>query len=458
MGWLAYRLTGSPLLLGVLAAAGQLPSLLLMPIAGGLSDRWSRHRILVVTQSLAMALTLVLAGLALAGVVAVWHLVAIGALLGVVGALDVPARQAFVADIVESRDDVGNAVALHASVTNAARLIGPSIGGAIVAHAGEGVCFLVNGASYAAVLLALGAMRAAPEAPPRTATPILRGLHETARYARSTRPIAAILMLVALVTLLGRPYTVLLPVFASEVLHGGPETLGWLMAASGCGALVGTLVLSGQRSLGQSAATITVGAAVAGSALALFALSDALWLSLALLFVTGRPARGRHGPLHDGVRRSRPGRYPAGGDARGEPRHRAHGAAGRARLPRGIARVRPPVPWTPSVGVSAVRAPAWPARSSSGGSLPRGSASPGLGGGRRGPLRLVGYAFCWIAVSTRSAVSGALRTRAPVAAKIAFESAGRIVVVPGSPRPVGYSVDGTTCTSTSGTSLILNTW
>src|SRR5207245_816757 len=208
-------------------------------------------------------------------------------LLGVVGALDVPARQAFVADIVERRDDVGNAVALHASVTNAARLIGPSIGGAIVAHAGEGVCFLVNGASYAAVLLALGAMRAAPEVPARPATPILRGLHETARYARSTRPFAAILMLVVLATLLGRPYTVLLPVFASEVLHGGPETLGWLMAASGCGALVRTLVLSGQRSLGQSAATITVGAAVAGSALALFALSDALWLSLALLFVTG---------------------------------------------------------------------------------------------------------------------------------------------------------------------------
>src|SRR5881396_3236468 len=173
----------------------------------------------------------------------------------------------------------------------------------------------------------------------------------------------------------------------------------------------------------------------------------------------GRPARGRDGPLHDGVRRSRPGRHAAGGDARGEPRHRAHGAAGRAWLPRGIARVRPPVPRTPSVGVSAVRAPAWPARSSSGGSLSRGSASPGLGGGgRRGPLRLVGYAFCWIAVSTRSAVSGALRTRAPVAAKIAFDSAGRIVVVPGSPRPVGYSVDGTTCTSTSGTSLILNTW
>src|SRR5437773_2521252 len=172
----------------------------------------------------------------------------------------------------------------------------------------------------------------------------------------------------------------------------------------------------------------------------------------------GRPARGRDGPLHDGVRRSRPGRHAAGGDARGEPRHRAHGAAGRAWLPRGIARVRPPVPRTPSVGVSAVRAPAWPARSSSGGSLSRGSASPGLGGGRRGPLRLVGYAFCWIAVSTRSAVSGALRTRAPVAAKIAFDSAGRIVVVPGSPRPVGYSVDGTTCTSTSGTSLSLNTW
>jgi MFS family permease len=258
-----------------------------MPIAGSLSDRWSRYRILIVTQSLAMALTLVLAGVALAGVVTVWHLVAIGALLGVVGALDVPARQAFVADMVESRDDVGNAVALHASVTNAARLLGPSIGGAIVARAGEGVCFLVNGASYAAVLLALLAMRAAPEAPARPATPILQGLRETARYARSTRPIGAILLLVALVTLLGRPYTVLLPVFAAEVLHGGPQTLGWLMAASGGGALVGTLALSLQRSLGQSARTIGSGAAVAGAALVLFALSDALWLSLALMFVTG---------------------------------------------------------------------------------------------------------------------------------------------------------------------------
>ena len=287
MGWLAYRLTGSPLLLGVLAAAGQLPSLLLMPIAGSLSDRWRRHRILIVTQSLAMALTLCLAGLALAGIVTVWHLVAIGALLGVVGALDVPVRQAFVADMVASRDDVGNAVALHASVTNAARLVGPSIGGAIVAHAGEGVCFLVNGASYAAVVLALLAMRTAPEAPARPATPILQGLRETARYARSTRPIAATLLLVALVTLLGRPYTVLLPVFAAEVLHGGPQTLGWLMAASGCGALVGTLALSLQRSLGQSARTIRLGAAVAGTALVLFALSDALWQSLALMFVTG---------------------------------------------------------------------------------------------------------------------------------------------------------------------------
>ncbi len=287
MGWLAYRLTGSPLLLGVLAAAGQLPSLLLMPIAGGLSDRWSRNRLLIITQSLAMGLTLVLAALALAGVVAVWHLVTIGALLGVVGALDVPARQAFVADMVESREDVGNAVALHASVTNAARLIGPSIGGAIVARAGEGVCFLVNGASYAAVLAALVAMRTVPEAPPRPATPILAGLRATARYARSTPPIAKILVLVALVTLLGRPYTVLLPVFAAEVLHGGPQTLGWLMAASGCGALVGTLALSGRRSLDRSATTIAFGAAVAGAALVLFAFSDALWLSLALMFATG---------------------------------------------------------------------------------------------------------------------------------------------------------------------------
>jgi len=286
MAWLAYRLTGSPFLLGLLAAVGQAPALLLMPIAGSLTDRWSRLRILVVTQALSMALTLGLAAVALGGVVAVWHLVAVGALLGIVGALDVPARQAFVADVVEHRDDLGNAVALHSSVTNAARLIGPSIGGALVAVAGEGVCFLVNGASYGAVLAALVAMRLEPRAAPDSA-PVLRGLQEAGRYAAATRPIGAILLLLALVTLAGRPYTVLLPVFAVDILHGGPETLGWLMAASGSGALIGTLWLSAQRSVGRSGTTIALGAALAGAALVVFALSDLLWVSLALMFLTG---------------------------------------------------------------------------------------------------------------------------------------------------------------------------
>src|SRR5438094_973342 len=167
------------------------------------------------------------------------------------------------------------------------RLTGSPLLLGVLAAAGAGVCFIVNGPSYAAVLAALVAMRTVPEAPPRPATPILAGLRATARYARSTPPIAKILVLVALVTLLGRPYTVLLPVFAAEVLYGGPQTLGWLMAASGCGALVGTLALSGRRSLDRSATTIAFGAAVAGAALVLFAFSDALWLSLALMFATG---------------------------------------------------------------------------------------------------------------------------------------------------------------------------
>lgn len=286
MSWLVYRLTGSPLLLGLLGAAGQLPALVLMPVAGSLADRWSRRRILIVTQGLAMLLTLALAAVATAGVAAVWHLVAVSALLGLVGALDVPARQAFIADLVEDRDDLGNAIALHSSVTNAARLIGPPIGGALVAAAGEGICFLVNAVSYAAVLGALLAIRVAPGAPPPE-TPIVAGLRATMRYAAAARPIGATLGLVALVTLLGRPYTVLLPVFAAEVLDGGPQMLGWLMAASGLGALVGTLVLSAQRSLGRSARLIGVGAAVSGTALILFALSEVRWLSLSMMFVTG---------------------------------------------------------------------------------------------------------------------------------------------------------------------------
>src|SRR2546429_37144 len=268
MGWLAYRLTGSPLLLGVLAAAGQLPSLLLMPIAGGLSDRWSRHRILIVTQSLAMGLTLVLAALALAGVVAVWHLVTIGALLGVVGALDVPARQAFVADMVESREDVGNAVALHASVTNAARLIGPSIGGAIVARAGEGVCFLVNGASYAAALA-------------RSV-----GDHDRVRRVRGRSRAGPV-----------RFFRRALAVARSDVRHRTRR--------------------HAPARLEQRADPDRRG---------------------------GRSARAGDGPLHDGVRRPGAGRHAAGGDGRHKLRCRAHGAAGRVLLSRGLARVRPPPP------------------------------------------------------------------------------------------------------------------
>ena len=286
LSWLVYRLTGSPLVLGVVGAAGQLPALVLMPVAGTFADRWSRRRILIVTQSLAMAMTLVLATVVLAGVVAVWQLVAIGALLGLVGALDVPARQAFIADIVERRDDVGNAVALHAAITNAGRLVGPSLGGALVVWGGEGICFLANAVSYAPILAALLAMRVAPErqAPEPSG---VGGLRETLRYAASIGPVGATLALVALVTLAGRSYTVLLPVIAAEVLHGGPQILGWLIAASGTGALAGTLILSAHRALGRSAGLIVLGAALAGGALALFALSETLWLSLGLMVATG---------------------------------------------------------------------------------------------------------------------------------------------------------------------------
>ena len=286
--WLVYRLTGSALLLGVVGFAGQIPSFVLAPLAGVLVDRWNRHRLLVATQVLALLQSLALAVLALTGLIKIWHIIVLSVFQGLINAFDMPARQAFVVEMVERREDLANAIALNSSMVNAARLLGPSIGGVVIAAVGEGWCFMFDAVSYLAVIASLLAMKLTPR--PLKAinhANILQQLREGWTYAVRFAPIRNILLLLALVSLVGIPYAVLMPVFANEVLHGGPGTLGLLMAASGVGALAGAMFLARRTTVLGLGKFIPLMASAFGAGLILFSFTRVLWLSLALMFVTG---------------------------------------------------------------------------------------------------------------------------------------------------------------------------
>ena len=286
--WLVYRLTGSALLLGVVGFAGQIPSFVLAPFAGVLVDRWNRHRLLVVTQVLALLQSLALAILTLTGHIKIWHIIALSVFQGLINAFDMPARQAFVVEMVEKREDLANAIALNSSMVNAARLLGPSIGGVVIAAVGEGWCFMLDSISYLAVIASLLAMNVAPRMTRRTEDAnILRQLREGWSYAFNFAPIRDVLLLLAIVSLIGMPYTVLMPVFATEVLRGGPNTLGFLMAASGVGALTGAMFLAARKSVLGLGKYISLMAGVFGAGLMAFSFTRTLWLSLLLMVVTG---------------------------------------------------------------------------------------------------------------------------------------------------------------------------
>ena len=286
--WLVYRLTGSALLLGIVGFAGQIPSFLLAPFAGVLVDRWNRHRLLVATQVLALVQSLALALLTLTGAIRIWHVIALSVFQGLINAFDMPARQAFVVEMVDRREDLANAIALNSSMVNAARLLGPSIGGVVIAAVGEGWCFMADAISYLAVIASLFAMTITPRmtGPTKDAN-ILQQLREGWTYAVRFAPIRDVLLLLALVSLVGMPYTVLMPVFANDILHGGPSTLGWLMAASGVGALAGALLLAGRKSVLGLGKHIPLAAAAFGVGLIAFSFTRVLSLALLLMMVTG---------------------------------------------------------------------------------------------------------------------------------------------------------------------------
>ena len=286
MGWLAYRLTNSAFLLGIIGFSSQVPTLLIGPLAGVYSDRWDRYRILIVTQSLAMLQALALAALTFSGLVTFGWLVALAMFLGFVNAFDIPARQSFIIQIVEKKEDLGNAIALNSLMFNGARLIGPSVAGIIISFTGEGACFLLNGLSFAGILLALRAIRVLPrEKQPETR--VWQGLREGFSYAFGFAPIRYILLQLAAISFMGMPYAVLMPVFARDILSGGPGTLGLLMACSGTGALVGAAFLAARKSILGLGKWIVYGSVLFGGAIIVFSLSTALWLSSLMMLLSG---------------------------------------------------------------------------------------------------------------------------------------------------------------------------
>jgi MFS family permease len=287
MGWLVYRLTDSALLLGVVGFTGQIPIFLLTPFAGVLVDRWNHRRILVITQTLSMVQSLTLAVLTLGGVITVWHIVLLSLFQGLIDAFDMPVRQSFIVEMVENRGDLGNAIALNSSMVNGARLLGPSVAGVLIATVGEGMCFLIDGISYLAVIAALLSMRITVKEAKTENTHVLRGLREGFSYAFGFAPIRSILLLVGLASLAGRPYLVLMPAFASAVLHGGPHTFGFLTGASGVGALWGAIYLASRRSVRGLERVIAIATGIFGVGLITFSLSRVFWLSFLLMLLTG---------------------------------------------------------------------------------------------------------------------------------------------------------------------------
>jgi MFS family permease len=285
--WLVYRLTGSVLLLGIVGFCGQIPTLVLAPFAGVLVDRWDRHRILLVTQALSLVQSAALAVLTLTGRITVAQLLVLQVAQGVINAFDTPARQAFVVQMVEDRADLPNAIALNSTMVNASRIVGPSIGGIIIAAVGEGWCFAIDAVSYLAVLASLVAMRLTPrEMPPRD-TNMREELRTGFAYVWGFRPVRWALLLLSLVSVMGMPYTVLMPAISATVLHGGPHTLGFLMTASGLGALLGALYLAQRPSVRGLGRAMMMGSATFGVGLICFSFSRTLWLSLAVLPLVG---------------------------------------------------------------------------------------------------------------------------------------------------------------------------
>jgi MFS family permease len=287
MPWLVYHMTGSALLLGVVGFAGQIPTFLISPVAGVLTDRWIRYRVLVITQIISMVQAAILAWLCLSGSIQVWHIVLLSILLGCVNAFDVPSRHSFVVDMVENKEDLGNAIALNSFMFNGARLIGPSVAGLMLASTSEGVCFLLNAISYIFVIMSLLMMKLKIKPIRHKSTQIIKELKEGLDYTFGFAPIKFLIILLSISSLMGMSYSVLMPVFAKEILHGGSHTFGFLMGAAGFGALTGALYLASRKKVIQLGRIIPMSALLFGTGLIILSFSTIFSLSLVLMVFIG---------------------------------------------------------------------------------------------------------------------------------------------------------------------------
>lgn len=287
VGWLVYRMTNSPFLLGIVGFVGQIPTFLFTPFAGVIADRHNRRSMLLITQTLAMCQALILALLILTRHIQVWQIIVLSAVLGAINSFDIPIRQAFTVEMIENREDLGNAIALNSSMVNAARLIGPSIAGLLIASVGEGICFLLNAISYLAVIASLILMKIAPKKIHASAKHIFYELKEGFRYAFNFSPIRSILLLLGLISLVGVPYQVLMPIFARDIFHGGPAALGFLVGMSGVGALAGAIYLAARKTVLGLGRIIALSSGLFGVGIIAFSFSHVLGISMLLLLACG---------------------------------------------------------------------------------------------------------------------------------------------------------------------------
>jgi MFS family permease len=286
IGWLAYKLKGSALVLGAVAFSGQIPALFLTAFGGVAADSFNKHRILIITQTLALIQAFVLAMLVIYGHITIWLLMLLNACLGIINSFDMPTRQSFLIDMIDNKEDLSNAIALNSSMVNFARLAGPTLAGFIVAAFGEGMCFLINALSYLAVIASLLLMKTAPRATPAKISIWLQ-LKTGFQYSFGFAPIKYIILLISLVSLTAVPYMVLMPIFAKDILLGGPKTLGFLMGSAGTGALIGAIYLASRKTVLGLGSITAIGTCLFGAALVLFSFSRAILLSEGLMFFAG---------------------------------------------------------------------------------------------------------------------------------------------------------------------------
>jgi MFS family permease len=287
LGWLIYRLTDSAFLLGLVGFAGQIPTFILASFAGVLADRYNKHKIIIFTQLLSMIQAFLLAILTLTNNIQIWHIIFLSVFSGIINAFDMPTRQSFVVHLVEDKADLPNAIALNSSMFNTARLVGPTIAGILISTLGEGLCFLINAISYIAVIVALLMMKFSITQNIYHQKNVLGGIKEGLKYAYKFKPIRVLLLLLGVVSLTGAPYTVLMPVFARDILHGNANTLGLLFGAVGIGALIGAVYLASRKTVLGLGKWITIAALIFSFALILFSFSRNIFLSLAVMLFAG---------------------------------------------------------------------------------------------------------------------------------------------------------------------------